>query len=90
MVDLTTRKFTGFSGRSAPSRVMLDRMNPWRQTDGLETVWRNAACAVASGFTTYTVAMWFETGRPEPLFLLACALVWVLVSTAFLPRSSAH
>lgn len=64
---------------------MLESMTP----DSLETFWRNAACAVASGFTTYTVATWVGSGHPEPAFVVACALVWLLVSASFLPRDSA-
>lgn len=64
---------------------MLDPMSE----ETMETFWRNAACAAASGFTTYTAALWVGSGRPEPAFVVACALVWVLVSAAFLPRGSA-
>jgi hypothetical protein len=54
-------------------------MNVDLSEDLLETCCRNAAFAVAAGFTTFTLAMWARTGHVDPTFLVAATLVWLVL-----------
>ncbi|WP_104108143.1 hypothetical protein [Nocardioides sp. 616] len=47
--------------------------------DQLESWCRNAAYAVAAGFTTFTLAMWGRTGEVDPTFLVAAVLLWMVL-----------